>query len=52
MLRFDEIPWDRLRDDAIRSMLRRYVHERSEDVFGVYVGDTERGTVQTLARSA
>lgn len=49
---FDDIPWAKLRDDAIRSMLRRYVQERMEDVFGVYVGDAERGTVQTLARSA
>ncbi|SFI79495.1 NADH-FMN oxidoreductase RutF, flavin reductase (DIM6/NTAB) family [Bosea sp. OK403] len=48
---FDAIPWDRLRDEAIRSMLRRYVRERSEDIFGVYVGDTESGTVQTLAKS-
>jgi flavin reductase (DIM6/NTAB) family NADH-FMN oxidoreductase RutF/pimeloyl-ACP methyl ester carboxylesterase len=49
---FDEIPWAKLRDDAIRSMLRRYVRERTEDAFGVYVGDAETGTVQTLARSA
>ena len=52
LIPLDEIPWERLREDAIRSMLRRYVRERSEDIFGVYVGDAERGTVQTLARSA
>ncbi len=46
----DQIPWAGLRDDAIRSMLRRYVHERTEDTFGVYVGDAERGTVQALAK--
>jgi flavin-dependent trigonelline monooxygenase, reductase component len=33
----------------VRSMLQRYVRERSEDAFGIYVGDTEAGTVQTLA---
>jgi flavin-dependent trigonelline monooxygenase, reductase component len=44
-----QIPWDELRDDAVRSMLQRYVRERSEDAFGIYVGDTEAGTVQTLA---
>jgi flavin reductase (DIM6/NTAB) family NADH-FMN oxidoreductase RutF len=44
----DEIPWTELEDDAVRSMLRRYVHERSEDQFGVYVGDSERGIVQAL----
>ncbi|MEX3937669.1 flavin reductase [Paraburkholderia phymatum] len=43
------IPWDELRDEAVRSMLERYVRERSEDAFGIYVGDTEAGTVQTLA---
>jgi len=45
---FDEIPWAQLKDDAIRSMLRRYVRERSEDLFGVYMGDAEQGTVQAL----
>jgi flavin reductase (DIM6/NTAB) family NADH-FMN oxidoreductase RutF len=44
-----QIPWNELRDDAVRSMLERYVRERSEDAFGIYVGDTEAGTVQTLA---
>jgi hypothetical protein len=48
----DQIPWAGLRDDAIRSMLRRYVHERTEDTFGVYIGDAERGTVQALAKKA
>ena len=48
----DQIPWAGLRDDAIRSMLRRYVHERMEDTFGVYIGDAERGTVQALAKQA
>lgn len=45
---FDDIPWDRLPDDAVRSMLRRYVAERREDTFGVYAGDTEDGVVQPL----
>ena len=46
-----QIPWGELRNDAVRSMLERYVRERSEDAFGIYVGDTEAGTVQTLALS-
>lgn len=45
---FDDIPWDRLPDDAVRSMLRRYVAERREDRFGIYVGDADTGTVQPL----
>jgi hypothetical protein len=47
-----ELPWDRLRDEAVRTMLRRFVRERSEDAFGIYVGDADRGTVQTLSRPA
>lgn len=44
----DEVPWERLSDRALRSMLGRYVNERVEDRFGVYVGDFEAGQVQTL----
>jgi hypothetical protein len=33
-------------------MLRRYVRERTEDAFGIYIGDAERGTVQPLAKQA
>ncbi|WP_042300326.1 flavin reductase family protein [Paraburkholderia kururiensis] len=44
-----QIPWNELHDEAERSMLERYMRERSEDAFGVYVGDSEAGTVQALA---
>ncbi|MBB3000323.1 flavin reductase (DIM6/NTAB) family NADH-FMN oxidoreductase RutF [Paraburkholderia tropica] len=44
-----QIPWSKLRDEAVRAMLQRYVRERSEDAFGIYVGDNEAGTVQALA---
>ncbi|NIE62501.1 flavin reductase family protein [Burkholderia sp. Ax-1719] len=44
-----QVPWDEMSDPAERSMLQRYVKERHEDAFGVYVGDSEAGTVQTLA---
>lgn len=43
-----EIPWDRLPNKAVRSMLQRYVDERVEDRFGVYVGDFEAGQVRSL----
>jgi hypothetical protein len=33
-------------------MLRRYVTERREDAFGVYVGGTESGVVQALGKRA
>lgn len=48
---FDDIPWQCLPDDATRAMLRRYVEEREQDTFGVYVGDFEEGEVQALGRT-
>ena len=45
---FDAIPWSRLPDDAIRTMLRRYVTERQENTFGVYMGDHRSGTVRAV----
>ncbi|MEA3127281.1 MAG: flavin-dependent trigonelline monooxygenase, reductase component [Caballeronia sp.] len=42
------IPWDRIRDPAVESMLRRYVKERTENAFGIYVGDVEKGMVQAF----
>lgn len=48
----DAIPWERLRGGALSAMLRRYIEERELDGFGIYVGDAERGTVQSLARPA
>jgi len=45
---FDDIPWPRLADDALRSMLGRYVVERREDFFGIYIGDREAGRVRRL----
>ena len=44
----NSIPWDRIRDPAVGAMLRRYVKERTEDAFGIYMGDVEKGTVQAL----
>lgn len=48
---FDDIPWNDIRDAAVRAMLERYVREREEDCFGVYVGDTATGRVRPLAGS-
>ncbi|MBI3145496.1 MAG: flavin reductase [Pseudogulbenkiania sp.] len=47
----DDIPWDKLSDEAVRSMLQRFVKERTEDAFGIYIGDTQRGSVQSLAKA-
>ncbi|MFD2057086.1 alpha/beta fold hydrolase [Mesorhizobium calcicola] len=39
-------------DPAVRSMLTRYVRERTEDAFGVYVGNEVEGEVRPLAKPA
>ncbi|RKU01275.1 flavin reductase [Burkholderia sp. Nafp2/4-1b] len=44
-----QVPWDEIADPAVRSMLERYVRERRQDAYGIYVGGTEAGTVQPLA---
>ncbi len=45
---FDAIPWGRIGDAAVRTMLERYIDERRTDVFGVYVGDAAQGVVERL----
>ena len=45
---FDNLPWDRLADDATRSMLKRYSEERKIGRFKVYSGDHRRGTVKAV----
>lgn len=42
----------KIADPAVRSMLTRYVRERTEDAFGVYVGNEVEGEVRPLARAA
>ncbi len=49
---FDEIPWDDLTDQATQTMLRRYIDERRNDLFGVYVGDSDAGDVRRLQQPA
>jgi flavin-dependent trigonelline monooxygenase, reductase component len=51
LVALSEIPWKKLPDFATQSMLRRYVNERSEDRFGIYVGTSEAGTVRGLDRA-
>ena len=45
---YEHIPWEALPSGAYRSMLRRYVAERIELRFGVYVGSENDGTVTAL----
>ena len=48
----DDVPWARIHDAALATMLRRYIAERQQDLFGIYVGDAERGPVRSVARIA
>ncbi|MDX8461631.1 alpha/beta fold hydrolase [Mesorhizobium humile] len=42
----------KIADPAVRSMLARYARERTEDTFGVYVGNEVEGEVRPLAKPA
>lgn len=42
----------KIADPAVRSMLDRYARERTEDQFGVYVGNEVEGEVRPLAKPA
>ncbi|RWF31815.1 alpha/beta fold hydrolase [Mesorhizobium sp.] len=42
----------KIADPAVRSMLARYARERTEDQFGVYVGNEVEGEVRPLAKAA
>jgi len=46
---FDEIDTSKLPSVADRSMIDRYIAERTEAQFGIYVGDEQRGRVHSLA---
>jgi hypothetical protein len=50
LVRFQDIPWSEIRDTAVRSVVERYVRERKENSFGIYVGDMASGRVQPLAK--
>ncbi len=45
LLPFDELPWEAFRDDATRSMLRRYSTERLQGRYKIYSGNDVSGNV-------
>jgi pimeloyl-ACP methyl ester carboxylesterase/flavin reductase (DIM6/NTAB) family NADH-FMN oxidoreductase RutF len=51
LVSIENIPWERIHDAALTTMLQRYIEERRQDVFGIYVGDAEHGAVHSLARA-
>ena len=42
---FDAIPWQAIQDNAITTMLKRFLRERSLDNYAVYIGDYDKGDV-------
>lgn len=52
LVEIDRIAELSIADPAVRSMLGRYVRERTEDAFGVYVGNEVEGEVRPLAKPA
>ena len=45
---FSDVPWDRITDVAVRTMLERYITEAEENKFAIYMGDENEGIVRTL----
>lgn len=45
---FDSIPWEAIHDDAVTSMLKRYIAERSIGNYSVYLGGHVSGDVYQL----
>lgn len=45
---FDALPFERIEDEAIRIMLKRYADERRQGRFKIYSGNHERGEVRAL----
>ncbi len=39
----DQIPWDRIKDSAVETMLKRFGDEKSANQFAVYMGDEVEG---------
>ena len=47
---FDDIPFDKLSDEASRIMLKRYIKERELNAFGIFVGKESEGKVEAISK--
>lgn len=47
---FDEVPFDRIRDEWSRTMLKRYIAERALNAFGIYVGNQSDGKIEAMSK--
>jgi (E)-2-((N-methylformamido)methylene)succinate hydrolase len=48
LLDFENLQWDKFRDDATRAMLKRYCTERKQGRYSIYSGDHISGNVREL----
>lgn len=48
LLSFEDLPWDKFRDDATRAMLKRYSDERLQGRYKIYAGDNISGDVREV----
>lgn len=44
----DEIPWEHIYYPAIRQILERYIEERHQGVYGIYMGNDDSGTLHFI----
>ena len=47
----NNVPFELIKDTALKSMIKRFVKERQRDAFGVYVGDSQEGQINTLVNN-
>ena len=47
-IKFEDISWDKIQDDALVTMLKRYVEESSKENFAIYMGDETSGFTHKL----
>ena len=48
-IKFNEISWDKIKDEALVIMLKRYIEESNHGNFAIYMGDETKGQTQTLS---
>ena len=47
-IKFNDINWDKINDEALVIMLKRYIEESNHGNFAIYMGDETKGQTQTL----
>ena len=47
---FDDIPFDKLSDEASRIMLKRYIKERELNAFGIFVSKESEGKIEAISK--